>query len=374
MAKRTKKRAFERVDGQLIDRFVGLDGKRVTSYAPSAMAGERVPAAQRARMLAQMKKGGRGAYALRHEESPEHFEALLGALAAGDSSAPSALTTYLDDPRVRPAILAAARAKPLGDASNHFQMLGYCGGAGAKEALTERLRALQGDPDTLKDDAFFNWKAGELGTVATALLRLDRDASQAAEALVSLLEHPCAFNRSSATRQMCEMLTDSSHGSIQTTAFRQMRKAIARMLKAPEDDAFLAALRALVITHRDEALARARRLLRSKKADTRRWTASALAALDAGRGGLPLLAEWVEEERELEVLTDTLRLFPFLIPLTRRRGLVRRSLADEAPSKRWYAVALLEHLPSADRRVAARTALKTEPDPAIAKALRKAAR
>jgi hypothetical protein len=229
------KRAFERKNGILSDRYVGDDGRQVCAQMPAAMLGEEPKPEERGRLITKFKStdtavAQQARYALHTEASAEHLDELLDAVKAGADPSLD-LVKYVDDPRVRPAIVDAARRKDLAMPGNVYQVLGIVGGAGAAELLRDVVRDLLADAATFADDKFFNRHAGDLVTASRALLALDTDAIQAAEAIVRVIdEHPVKMNRESAAWSAAEALVEGS----KTAAMIRLRKKLEILV---DDDA-----------------------------------------------------------------------------------------------------------------------------------------
>jgi len=110
MRRAGRKRAFERRDGLLRDRYRGVDGRTIVSSMPGSMVGEPVAKAEPPFRRAEIggddaRRADRAMYALADEHSPEMLEQLLIALAKQHMSAPMLPVGYADDPRVQPALL-----------------------------------------------------------------------------------------------------------------------------------------------------------------------------------------------------------------------------------------------------------------------------
>ena len=253
------KRAFERRDGLVIDSYEDPPGQKCTYQGPASKLGE---SPDRAPILAAIagEEGEapyRGTVAPMGDRSPELLESLLRGLVAGNSAAPMSLVRFIDDPRVRPAILAAAEEAPPAESSNFVQVVGIVGGRGACEFLRKRLSTLAGDHAVMADDKFFNALAGSLACTAHALLGLDRDAEPAATELVKLFGHPCGFNRRSAIRKAADAFELQSH----TEAMQILRTGLDRLIDSVENDEFIAAGPALVLTQPERFLQRCEQII-----------------------------------------------------------------------------------------------------------------
>jgi len=163
MRRAGRKRAFERRDGLLRDRYRGVDGRTIVLSMPGSMVGEPVAKAEPPFRRAEIggddaRRADRAMYALADEHSPEMLEQLLIALSKQHMSAPMLPVGYADDPRVQPALLEAARTVPLAGVPNFAQGLGLVGGPGACDVLRARMQEALAHPRAFEPDPFFNDK------------------------------------------------------------------------------------------------------------------------------------------------------------------------------------------------------------------------
>ena len=144
------KRAFERRDGVLFDSYEFPSGQKCRAQFSAQSLGE--PLSDEQLQLARESSAqapdlAQGAFTLRWEEkSDQSLEALLSGLTAGNIVAPPALLNSLDDPRVRPALIEAARRAAPGWLANVAQVVGIVGGAGARDVLRQRMEELSRPP------------------------------------------------------------------------------------------------------------------------------------------------------------------------------------------------------------------------------------
>lgn len=361
------KRAFERREGLLVDHYESPSGRKSSVLIPAQHVGEPLSEEQLrgARESSKQGEDRSGAYLLRQEQrSDETLEALLVGLAAGNIAAPMGLLDYLDDRRVRPALVEAVRRAPPDSLANVAQVVGLAGGVGAKEALRARMDELLAAAATFEDSSFFNFTAGSAAAVAESLLRLDADDTAAAQCLRRLFTHPCASNRQNAAMHAAS----GYRHELRTEAMQQL-DAMLRPLTEADADFFFAAFPAL---QKLEPAASTERCLRhlDDEDELMARAANALLLLPVTQGAVvPRLLEWISRQSTVRSAMFVAFALGALVPEALRVSLVRRALADESPSLRWAAI---ERLPALERPQSAElaaTALKDEPDPALAKVL-----
>jgi hypothetical protein len=364
------KRAFKREHGVAHDEWEEPPGQTCRSSMPTSMLGEPVADAERGDLLDSAASGhwGRpfeGTFALAGDQSPEFLEALLQGLEVGNMAAPMALLAFRQDPRVEPALLAAARKAPVPMLANFAQVLGLMGGEAAAEVLRERMVEAKQDGFTYQDHEFCNFAAVSLAVVSTALLRVDPSAVDAAETLVWLLDHPCRANRQFAAREACEMQKIAEGG-----AHRILEDALARQLGSNDPDVFAAAGPALAAKHGDAIVERCESLLGQDDVRLRATAAHLLAQLDHPRAS-DLLARWLPTETSTR-LAVAIAANPMVAATDQLiADLARRGLADDSPSLRLDAIGLLHRLPPEEARGLAEQALTDEPDDAIKTSLQR---
>jgi hypothetical protein len=339
----------------------------VRYVAAATLFGEALPEDRRKELVSHLGTGSKvessSIYALTGDSSREHLDGLLKSLQSGNISAPMALIQFLDDPRVQPALVEAmVRACPEGLA-NFAQVVGLVGGPGSRERLRERMMELRGSPETVQPADFHNWLAGSLQSVAEALLRLEPDAQDAAEALVGLLTHPCKSNRESATRVICDVLAREPSAQVREHLAQSLRP----FLESADDAVFLVAAPSLLRTDTNRVLARLKHILASESEVLRACAVNVLAwapGLLASRC-LSLLATRVEEEESLRLSVQIVSILNALCPRGRVKSVATRALQDASPALRMGGIALLALLDGADARDLAEAALTDEPDPLL---------
>lgn len=274
---------------------------------------------------------------------------------------------FVDDERVRPALLDVARRADAEDLANFAQVSGLVGGAGARDLLRKRVEEIALDPLTFADP-FFNWRAGSLGSSAEALLRLDADAETGIAALIRLLDHPCAFNRQSAMMNIVEVLERGAD----TDAMRRLREALDPLLTSDDAESFLASAKALFATHRAEVLARCKRLLDSdadEVCESATWALAHFASLPDDQARTILLAR-LPNEPSVDRAVSLAEVLGDAVPKELLAEVVQRGLASDSPLCRWTAAELLSRLPPEAALALAAAALSDEPEELVARRLR----
>lgn len=363
------KRAFERRNGLLIDHYLLPSGRQCTAQIPAQRVGEPLSEEQLrgARESSKLGEDRRsGAYLLRQEPKTEAtLESLLVGLEAGNIAAPMGLLEYLDDPRVRPALVEAVRRAPSDSLGNFAQVVGLAGGPGAKEALRGRMEELLASPATFADSSFFNFAAGGAAVVAESLLRFDADDTAAAQCLRRLFTHPCAQNRVSTAMHAAS----AYRHELKTEAMQLLESMLRPLLDEPDTDLFFAALPALEKIEPQATTERCLELLDAEDELMAR-AANALLHLPLTQSAVvPRLVEWISKQQAIRNALWVAFALGSLAPEDVRVDLVRRALADESPSLRWEAINCLRALERQQMMELARSALNDETDPALAKAL-----
>lgn len=362
------KRRYARRRGEAVDDYEDPPGRKVTHVLPQVMLGEVLSDDERDAAIAAAASARGSSYPLRGDASPEVLDALLEGLQRFNWSAPMALLNFLDDPRVQPALVEAAGHCDASELANIAQVCGFVGGPRAREVLTARVEELAALTETFADHAFFNDKAGALATASRALLGLQPDADLAADALLRLFDHPCAFNRRSAFSLATSLVRRSSATS--TSAIRRLTLA----LRAAEDDADDELFLILLPARRPGDMSyrpRLERMLAHDDIDIRQRSIGDFSqAHILSAWSLARLRDRLADEPSLRL---RLQIAATLGPLLDERELARHvteALEDESPSLRHAAIGLLRCLPIAVATELAERALVDEPDPALARMLR----
>lgn len=356
------KRAFERSGGILRDQFADPQGRAYSLVARAALAGEPLRDADRANGLNDIISDDsavqfRGVSCLAGDRSAEHRERLLAALEAGSAAAPSALLPFIEDRRVRPALVAATRRAPIRDLANFAQAVAFAGGEGAIEILRDRLEELLHAPRAFDDDPFFNPVAGSLVTVAGGLLRLRSDEEKAAAVLVRIVrEHPCGFNRRSAAYEACEALEAVKSAQ----AVRALQSVLSDQLATDDPEMFAIVAPTLASARPDQVFVRCQELLADASSQIRMGVIMALRKIENPRAKA-LLLEHIPREPWLRTAADMAAHLREGAPASLRADIARRALEDDSPSLRRGGVALLRDLDPETARGLAGAALTDEP-------------
>jgi hypothetical protein len=371
------KRAFERAQGLYHDRARGAP--TVSSIGASFRLGEPLSPEDRAACIADLESGDvlraqNAAMALAHDRSPEVLDALLEALGKGAAtSVASNLLQFVDDPRVRPALVDALGQERADLVSNVAQAVGSAGGAGARDVLGRRLTKLLDDPRTFADAAFANWRARSAVAVAEALLRLDPEAIAPAEALVKLMDHPC--ERAHAESTAAGLLASTRYGYTEPALL--LERALARRFEESPDAISFHALPSLLFGDSERVRAECERRLDDPDPKTRRTLWHLLT--ESGNGwaafiAVRALSRWVIEPADAETLLFCIQLLGRLVPRELAERVIRERLANESPGIRESAIGALTNVEPALARKLSREALRDEPDPALRRRLETYAR
>jgi hypothetical protein len=363
------KRSFERRDGVLNDDYTDESGRDMRMYKPDLPP----DGDERKERLRKIEGGNHEAqYSMHFDDSPDVLEAILKGIEAGE--APSIdLLKHVDDPRVRPLILEASKRAQIEErgSENALQLVGMVGGEGATDILREKMRVLAADPSTWIDDSFFNSRAGVLKTVCEGLLRLDPQATDAADLLVRLFDHPCAFNRRRAAAMAAGVYERTSH----TEANRALRRRFEQLAESDDDELFLEAAPAMVWVVNEEFEERCTKIFENGSPEVQDSVLHALsqAAIPFPGKSFALVLRAIEQATTLRRKTDLAGSFGRFLPASIAEDLARPALADESPSLRLQGCGLLHYLDPDTAKELATEALADEPDPYIIVELKKAA-
>jgi hypothetical protein len=233
--------------------------------------------------------------------------------------------------------------------------------------LLKRLDELVSDRKTMKNDKFFNFRAGSLASTATALLALDPGATDAANALLALLKHPCASNRDTALMGVAEV----AESEPKTEAAGLLHAEVAARFEKAEQGEFRILAKSLARVMPDRVLARCRELLASKDASLRDEIVSTLAEIRSPKA-IALALQWLPRIASLHSAITVATILAPLVPEPTLQKIARRALSDDSPFCRWSAVSYL--LPALPRKIAKQlsaAAMRDEPDPALRRLLQK---
>jgi hypothetical protein len=364
------KRPFVRRDGYLFDTYLLSNGKECTHQMPALLLDE--PLTDELRGAARESAAsewdpahGAGLLGWDKERSPESLKALLAGLQAGNIGAPMPLLQYVDSPEVRPALIEAVRRTKPEHLANFAQVVGLAGGEGAVEVLEQRLAEILGLPQTFEDHPFFNDLAGSAVTLAVASLALDPDSSIGADAFERLWNHPCRFNQ----RSTVSDAASAFRRHLQTEAMRRIKALLEPLVEGPDDELFLAGLRAFGKLSPERTKRRCLESLSHESEDTFPAALFYLVSLPLGAGVLPDLLAWLEGHRPLRNAITVAGSLGKLVPPGRLRELCTRGLADESPTLRLDAWRLLRLLEPNEAHAMAHAAASDEPDPSLRRRL-----
>jgi hypothetical protein len=363
------KRPYQRSRGILRDEYTNPEGRRHVEEVPASFLGEPLSDADREQGLVDVVSGDsgaqfRGIHSLAGDHSPEYLERLLASLENGSAAAPNALLQFVEDPRVRPALAAAARRAPANELANFAQAVALAGGEGAVAVLRECLQQLNTD-EAFADDPFFNPVTGSLVTVASGLLRLGSDQQEAATVLAAVVrKHPCAFNRRSAAYHIGEALEDA----LPADTRRTLEGVLVEQLASDDPEMLAAVAPALAKAKPDRVFPRCGELLGDPSSEIRFGVTLALQKMRDPKARALLLEHLPREPW----VRSAVRIAAYLggdVPAALRADIAKRALADESPSLRRGAAALLRDLDPDTARGLAETAMADEPDPLLRKRL-----
>jgi hypothetical protein len=334
----------------LRDEYTNPEGRRHVEQAPASLMGEPLSDTDR--------------YRLSGDHSPEYLDSLLASLESGSAAAPNALLQFVEDPRVRPALAAAARRAPARDLANFAQAIALAGGEGAVAVLRDRLHELH-TQEAFADDPFFNPVTGSLVTVAGGLLRFGSDQREAATALAAVVrEHPCAFNRRSAAYQIC----DSLEYALSADTKRTLEGVLLEQLATDDPEMFAVVAPPLARARLDQVFARCGELLRDPSSEVRVCVTRALQKMEDPRARA-LLLEHLPREPWLRSMVQIAAYLRGDVPAALRADIAKQALADDSPSLRRGGATLLRDLDADSARGLAEAALVDEPDPLVRKCL-----
>jgi hypothetical protein len=300
-----KKRAFERREGEMVDR--DAEGSTVVFEGPLFGGKAR----------SHKKKASSGELSLLVEDNDLHAAHELIAQRAR-----------------RSADALAKRAKTPVDAI--ILVLGRLGGTAARKTLEK-----QG--------------------AAAAILGLDAEAEDAAKLLVRSFHQGPIHRRERAVEAAARIHLGRQ---ADTAAMDRLGAGLRGMLRADEH-LFVRALPALCAFGDKEseiAIARARRILASKDKQLRADAFRSLIRVPLPFAYVPILREWLASEPSLRLRTEATHTLVGVLDEDWIASLVKRGLAQESPGLRVEALHLLERLERKMQRRLLRAAVRDEPD------------
>lgn len=304
--------------------------------------------------------------ALSGDHSRAYLEALLVALAGGNTARSSNLLRFVDeDPRVRPALVEAMKnASPPG-VSDLAYSVGLAGGEGALAALRGRLHEAVATAGTL-DTPRENWQTdGRIVKLTHAVLRLDPDATDAAEQMIAVYRR----TKLSLRWEIVERVVEVIRARLCTAAAHILNRELELLLSGEDFDSLIVAAPALARGHFKRVHDHCERALWSPWEDSRRHATIALSSMPfpyAGRS-LVTLAGWLlDVEHDIDEALWVAGLVHELIPPEETASMLERALASAAPSVRWNATGYIKNIaPEAPFLELLKAALASEPDPLL---------
>lgn len=368
-----KKQAFIR-RGFLVEDPPGLDAKVIL---PVSLLGERLADDQRPLWIGLVLSGPPDTQeeamdALWDDRSPAYLDALLTALADGNTAAAARLVTFADqDPRVRRALTTALERAPLAQVTELAHAASLVGGEGTLAALRKRLgeaTAVGADADETPGNRSRSvWV--QRAVLAHAVLRLDPDAIDAAKHLISAYREYGVPSRCYIVIKMVEVL----RAGLRTAAAYAIGKELEHLLGSSDTASFLIAAPELIRDHPIHVHNRC-----SDALWTPSWQHSAIIALStmpppfAGRS-LATLAGWLlnTEPPVRDGLWAASAVHDFLDEEL-VANLLAKALDDPSPSLRLEAIRFIEHTaPEARHLDLLKSALMSEPDALLQRDMRR---
>lgn len=368
-----KKQAFIR-RGFLVEDPPGLDAKFIL---PVSLLGERLADDQRPLWIGLVSSGHPNTQeeamdALWDDRSPPYLDALLTALADGNTAAAERLVTFADqDPRVRRALTAALERAPLAKVTELAHAASLVGGEGTLAALRKRLgesiAAVADADETSGNKSSDVWI--QRAVLAHALLRLDPDATDAAEQMVFAHRECDAPSR----RYVITKMVDILRVDLRTAAAYAMRRELDHLLRSSDTGSFLVAAPELIRDHSIHVHKRCMDALWTPS-----WQHSAILALStmpppfAGRS-LATLAGWLlnTEPPVRDGLWAASAVHDFLDEES-VTNLLMKAFDDPSPSLRLEATRFIEHIAPEPRLLELlKSSLASEPDPLLQRDMRR---
>ncbi len=278
------------------------------------------------------------------------------------------LDSLCDAPHVRKELLLRAQEAQGAAFSSLAGYLGSTGRPGARTLLRARLRELSGTIDTHRRNRIPERLAEACAETASALLRLDPDATNAADVLIRMYREPARYG---ACMNTVAFMRDVivSYPVMQTRAVDRIRETL-RELLAPnaKDDDVEMALQALLRIDARRAIEIAEAHLHSETG-LRRALAASLISMYSSAPEQPLLAYLARHPGDWSVVRIARRLGS-CVPLDLRCTLAEKQLAKPEPRDRLDAAEYLLETPGPRATRIATMAAAAEPDPLVAHVLR----
>jgi hypothetical protein len=359
------KLAFDRIGAFLVN----PQGAGGEVWIHASLLGEEPSTEQRLAYISDVSSDDparqhRGIATLGRKRSPEYLDALLHALGMNCAEAARVLVAFVDDPRVRPALVAALRSAPLNALHAFAGAAGAVGGEGARTALRERLAEATSTVGTPGSPLSSTDRDRIVVDLAKEILGLDPDDTDAAEHMAQALRRSSGFRRSTIVGDIVEVL----RGDLQTVAMRTLGREIEELLHSEDMESFLAAATVLVRDDPQVVLTRCEAALFEHGS---RYLHSAILALAripfpfTGRA-LAALGRWVCERGEpIDMALWAAGLVHEILPAEVTEEILRHALASATPSLRLDATRYLEHVAASTCMPLLGEAVKDEPDPLL---------
>lgn len=293
---------------------------------------------------------------------PEELSELLAQSAKGRAGVALRLLRYLDDARVRAALVDLCLRVDLVALKGVARAVGISGGAGAIPALKTRLSELAFRDEPFEKASFINDEASSLLSVGIALLKLDPESTAAAESLVRLFHHPTRLNRLFSLRVAAELMVP--HRRTRTAAYELIRCGLRDTASTADPEAFVGCA-PMLLEERDgqrETLERLRSILTSARIELRTRAVNSVLFF-GGLSGIPLALDHLRVESSLHLRVWIAQCLGSLVAVDERISLIERGIAAESPSLRLALFPLMGSLPEKTLIASlARRAADDEPD------------
>jgi hypothetical protein len=308
-----------------------------------------------------------GARSLAPPSAVDVVDANLKLLEQESLTAPAVLAEHLADERALCALLQRI------ESTQSMPMLISCvlavaprGGCRVREVLTRRMAQLAHSP-TLLDGGPSNRTASAYCLVAYALLLVDADATDAADALVSMLAHPSVGVRRDAAGAAAQVY-DSN---VRTRAMLNLGKMSSTVLQSNDTDVFVRAVPLLLRTNSSNVYERCDSLLRTGAPHIVGDVIRGLVTVGTGQS-FSLMLRAFDRSASLETAFALLPSIWELCAPAVIRSRMESAFLSPAPSLRYGGGAILFKLGRSEELTrVVDEALLIEPDPLVQTLLRK---
>ena len=343
-----------------------------------SLLGESVSERDRAELIESVRSGSRmqqddAIRSLWRDRSPEYLDALLDKLGGERPELANVILRFAeDDPRVRPALIQTLLRTPIEDCRELAHAVGLAGGDDALAALRIRFHELISSPRdglpmppglsaTSDDD-----RVALVLPLSHAILRLDRDATDAAEQMIRLYHRTSRADRWSVVEPMTEILL----GDLKTTASMLFRQELDQLVEEGRDlDSQLVAARVLARDHFETIYARCVAALGLGGSFSRERAVMALASMPMQHAGrsISTVARWLlESDLPVRKALWVASFVHDLLPTDFAAAIVEECLMSRSPSLRFEATRYVEHVTAEPRLIEPlRAAAEEDPDPML---------